>query len=450
MNRMEEYRALARELETPPPALEHTLTRALDRDRARRRRNRLLRPLGALAGALGAFVVLVNVSAPLARAVSQVPGLRELAAAVTFSPSLTRAVENQYVQWVEQADTDGDVTGTVEYMIADPGQVNVFYTLESPRYADLDVTPRIQALDGTELESYSLSSRAAEEDGPLRWLVINFFGGPAPESFRLTLEVTAREARDGQAPDANIWEESPAARETVVAVLEFDLTVDPQAAQAVKRVALDRTLELDGQKITLTELEIYPTHLRLDVAEDEGNSAWLRGLQFYVQLDSGETFLPVTNGVLSNRSQDDPGITSYRADSFYFCDARSLTVVVTGAEWLDKDMEWVEVDLKTLEAERMPQDAQLWQARQLDQGWLVTVRARQREENTAHSVFLSSFRDEEGVERGIWSSSVRFDEDGEYFYETVLLADCPGSRVWLQPAYTRLWTAEEPVRLEIW
>lgn len=89
MNRMEEYRALVRELETAPPALEHTLTRAQARDRARRRRNRLLRPLGALAGVLGAFVVLVNVSAPLARAVSQVPGLRELAAAVTISPSLT-------------------------------------------------------------------------------------------------------------------------------------------------------------------------------------------------------------------------------------------------------------------------------------------------------------------------------------------------------------------------
>lgn len=35
MNRMEEYRALVRELETAPPALEHTLTRAQARDRAR-------------------------------------------------------------------------------------------------------------------------------------------------------------------------------------------------------------------------------------------------------------------------------------------------------------------------------------------------------------------------------------------------------------------------------
>lgn len=449
MNRMEEYRALARELETAPPALEYTLTRALARDRARRRRNRLLRPLGALAGVLGAFVVLVNVSAPLARAVSQVPGLRELAAAVTISPSLTRAVKNQYVQWVEQTDTDGEVTGTVEYMIADPGQVNVFYTLESPLYAGLDAVPGIQALDGTAFESYSLSSRPVEGDGTLRWLVINFFGDPAPESFRLTLEVTAREARAGGDSTARIWEELPEAEEPAVAVLEFDLAVDPQAAQAVERVALDQTLTLDGQKITLTELEIYPTHLRLNVAEDEGNSAWLENLEFYVQLGSGETFRPMSNGVLSSRSQDDPGITSYRADSFYFCDARRLTVVITGAEWLDKDMEWVEVDLETLEAERLPQDAQLWQAQPLENGWLVTVRARQREKNAAYSVFLPHFRDEEGVERGLWASSVRFDDAGEYFYETFLLEDCPGSRVWLQPAYTRLWTAEEPISIRI-
>ena len=91
MNRNEEYSALLRELEDTPPALEKALPRA----RARLRRRRVLQPAASLAGLACCFVLLVNFCAPVAYACSRVPLLRELAAAVTFSPSLSRAVDNE-------------------------------------------------------------------------------------------------------------------------------------------------------------------------------------------------------------------------------------------------------------------------------------------------------------------------------------------------------------------
>ena len=92
MNRNEEYKALLQELEPVPTALDGTAERAL----RRRRRDRRLRifgvPAGSLAACFIAFVLLVNLFPPFARACGNVPVLRALAQAVAWSPSLSAAV----------------------------------------------------------------------------------------------------------------------------------------------------------------------------------------------------------------------------------------------------------------------------------------------------------------------------------------------------------------------
>ena len=90
MNRMEEYRELLNELEelTETIELEETLNRAISRQK---RKKIMFRPLIGLAASFALFVLLVNFSTTVADACSGIPVLRELAEAVTFSPSLTDA-----------------------------------------------------------------------------------------------------------------------------------------------------------------------------------------------------------------------------------------------------------------------------------------------------------------------------------------------------------------------
>ena len=141
MTRNEEYQALLQELETTPAALDGAVERAL----RRRKRDRRLRlfgvPAGSLAACFAAFVLLVNLFPPFARACGSVPVLRELAQAVAWSPSLSAAVENDYVQPIGQSQTVNGVTATVEYVIVDRKQLNIFYTLDyapdlGPMWAD--------------------------------------------------------------------------------------------------------------------------------------------------------------------------------------------------------------------------------------------------------------------------------------------------------------------------
>ncbi|MEI3305127.1 MAG: hypothetical protein V8R40_03325 [Dysosmobacter sp.] len=99
MNRNEEYQALLAELESVPPALETTVDRAVKRETASRHRWRLLGiPVRSLAACFTVFVLLVNLFPPFAAACGNVPLLRQVAKAVAWSPSLSAAVDNEFVQ----------------------------------------------------------------------------------------------------------------------------------------------------------------------------------------------------------------------------------------------------------------------------------------------------------------------------------------------------------------
>ena len=136
MNRKNEFEAMIEELNQPAPGLEATLDRAYKKKR-KRTTQMIVRPLAGFAACFAVFVLLVNFCAPVAYACSLVPGLRELAAAVTFSRSLTDAVENEYVQTMDLSQTDNDITAEVAYLIVDQKQVNVFYRLDSDKYEKL-------------------------------------------------------------------------------------------------------------------------------------------------------------------------------------------------------------------------------------------------------------------------------------------------------------------------
>ena len=125
MNRKEEFEAMIEELNQPAPGLEATLDRAYKKKR-KRTTKMIVRPVAGLAACFAVFVLLVNFCAPVAYACSQIPVLRELAAAVTFSRSLTDAVENEYVQTMDLSQTQNDITAEVAYLIVDQKQVNVF------------------------------------------------------------------------------------------------------------------------------------------------------------------------------------------------------------------------------------------------------------------------------------------------------------------------------------
>ena len=342
MDRMEEYAALQAQLEEHPSALAYTVQRARARRARRRRLRRFGVPLGSLAGAMALFVLLVNLSAPFALACSHIPVLKELAAAVSFSPTLSTAVEHDYAQRIDQTQSANGVTMTLNYLMADPAQLIFFVTVTGPEDASLmELRPKLKGPDGEELEGFSLMSSSVAPGELSNAITVAFNGeeeSQLPESLRLTCEV---QAHIPDVTDAGEW--------TADAVVTFDLPLDQRFRGQGRTVEVNRWLELDGNNIRIVDLELYPTHARLNLEQDPDNAEELQSLDFYLEDKKGNRYEKGSASGLTAMGD------SYLFESPYFSDPDSLTLHITKAEWLEKSQKFITVSLKTGEAlEPMP------------------------------------------------------------------------------------------------
>ncbi len=457
MNRKNEFEAMIEELNRCAPGLEATLDRAYKRKR-KRTTQMIVRPLAGLAACFAVFVLLVNFCAPVAYACSLVPGLRELAAAVTFSRSLTDAVENEYVQPMDLSQTQNDITAEVAYLIVDQKQVNVFYRLNSDIYTDLEADPEVLNPNGNRCPAAYSKNDFGIENGELRSITIDFVEGNVPDSLRIKMDVyTNGIPHENVAPDRavdDIYSDDIYEEPDYLAHFDFLLEFDPKFTATGKVFPVNQTVILEGQAITITDIEVYPTHMRVDITESEVNTAWLKDLEFYIETDWGMKFDPVSNGITATGSENSPSMVSYRADSSYFYEADHLKLVITGAQWLRKDMKTTYLNLVTGEHGEIPEGSEFVSATRQGSGWVVRFKADLKEDGPMYQLFGHLFYDADGNEYEInqWSSTYGdFDEDGNatFFYDEFPLKKFTGDEVWLSPQYSHNWVAEDLIVITV-
>jgi hypothetical protein len=126
-------------------------------------------------------------------------------------------------------------------------------------------------------------------------------------------------------------------------------------------------------------------------------------------------------------------------------------MVITGAEWLNHDMETTYVNLVAGETGKLPEGVNFVGAEKEEGGWLVTFKAKERRDAYSHQLFGLTFLDAQGEEHQIWSWShgIRYDlpedEKETHFGVEFPLADYYADEVWLKPAYSHLWQADNDI-----
>ncbi len=437
MNRMEEYGELRMELEKNVPDLNRVLERARKRKKCRQR---VWGSAVGMAASFVLFVMLVNFSSSAAYACAQIPILRELAEVVKFSRSLSDAVENEYVQELDLVQEDGDVSVKVEYLIVDQKQVNVFYRLYSKKSsAPLNAEPYVLSADQTPPPPCVYRTLGLDlKNGELKSVSIDFAEEDVPEQLLLRLK---------------IYEGTALANEReYIAEFDFLLEFDPLFTEAGKEFSIKETVVLDEQKITITSVEVYPTHMRINIEDDANNTAWLKKLYFYIVTDTGEIFNVISKG-LSAIGGDSPTMTSFLADSTYFYEAKIIKLVITGAQWLSKDSDKVHINLENVEADGLPEGVELISTKKLGESWIVRLRAVQREENYFHEILEMKFYDETGSEYDIRQVSYSINTSEikkNYFIVEMELEEYQGKEVWMKPVYSHEWSAKKEVIVDIY
>ena len=429
MNRNEEYLNLMKELEENTPDLTRSVRKA------KNRRNRVAfayRPLAGLAACFALFVLLVNVSVPVAQACANVPFLRPLVEAVTFSRSLSDAVENDYVQQLDLVQENNGVTAKVEHIIVDQKQVNIFYRLESEECKAMYTIPKVLHKDGINKESCTwrtpINDVANEE---LRLITLDYHDEEVSNSLQLMLYVYS-----------NSQEEDGA-----IAQFRFLLEFDPECIAEAVVYPIEQTVILDGQSITITDITVYPTHLQVNTVDAADNTAWLKALDFYIETESGRFDLPA-GGILAASTEE--GSNSFRADSIYFYDAKEIKLVITGARWLSKDMEKIKIDLTTGEADALPEGVTLVPVDAENSMSPVMLHVRWDWNENQHIMLSMVYYDAEGNQCQTPVSGRNCGvHDGNCWYEWLDLKSYPHDHIWVGLTYTHGWKAENPVTIDI-
>ena len=449
MTRMEEYQAMMSRLEIIPEEAAGSIQRA----KARRRRNhRVLRPLAGIAAAFCMFVGSVNLSPSVAAACMEIPLLDKLTEAVMFSPSLQKAVEHDYVQPLGLEESQNGITVRVEHVIVDQKQVNIFYTVTSEEYPFIAAHADLLEADTDEgVKAGIVYGDYRVTMGEMRHIVADFADGTVPSQMRLLVDVMAVErAADGEEPTNEAWDASR--KEDPTASFTFLMTFDPQFTEQGRISHPNQSFTLDGNTFTITELGIYPSHIRIHIDEDPENESWINSLRFYLELEDGTVIEKGGNSISAWGDPDTPSMTTYMAESSYFYDADCFRLVVTGADFLEKDFGRTYVDLETQTVENIPEGHEFVSATKVGNDWELNF--LHPDDGVSHVQVYDTFYDVDGNRistDGMWWSG---GEDGT-IEEPIMresgyrLKDVSGTEVWLEPSYSYIWYAEEPVIVEV-
>lgn len=474
MNRNEEYMDLMKELDENVPEVQDSLQRGR---RRKARKQFLYQPLMGLAAVFMLFVLSVNISAPVAKAFSNVPFLKELTKAVTFSKSLSDAIENDYVKETGLKQTKDEVTVEVTSIIVDRERLTVFYRFESDKYEKLAANCTLFDESGEDTlgtVSYEMGGVGIPNEEvrcvTADYITINMTDmikmEAMPEKVQFHMVVWDGEAGERElfAGTNHVFDWEKAAEKYYITSFDFLLDLDPESMPEAKHYEVNQILKIDGQKLTVTDIQVYPTYMCVNVEDAAENAVSLKDLHFYVETEDGERFYN-SGGVSFTIAvdSDTPTLISFETESPYFSDAESLKLVVTGAEWMEKGLERARVNLETEETSNLPEN--------------VTLKQIRKENETVYMVFEQQYEfmmdDRTGTMIGRKLTidpftTKYYDAEGEEYKgkceiylinkDDVLTGVCqfeyrlenyPYEEVWLENTYSSIWTAEEEISIVI-
>ena len=357
MNREQEHYALKNEVISPPASLDNVIKIAQARAVKRTIRNSIIMPFGTCAAAFILFVVLVNFSPLIASAFEQVPGLQKLTEFVTFSPSLSGAVEHGHVQSLEMEQAiNEDVIMRVEHVILDGQQLHIFYVFESSVYNNIgyslggrgtnaDIVPDC-CMDPAEICAYHdnfipvtlvLAMPLDIKTGQLQYVTIGF-DEMVPTT--VIFEGSVHDLSSGT--DLNTSH--------LLGRFKFVINVDDIFAQQ-EIIEVNQGFDIAGQHLKITTVELNPIHTRINIESDwVNNTEVLQRLVFFMENENGELFYPpaLSTGGLINlpmggTDNDGPWrLDTHFLESAFFSKCERLTIYITGIEWIG--MEWMGTD----------------------------------------------------------------------------------------------------------
>lgn len=351
---------------------------------------RMQKAVAVAACTLLIFTGAVNLSPAFASTAAKVPIVRELVKAVAFDPSMKAAIEHDYVQMVKKSATDNGYTLHVEYLVADPRNLTIYYKmneiteLNENYYEQYRFDFDLVDMDGNHLEGYGASwdyPISEEEKEALNTVKINLSGDETlPEQVQLRLIVKEavplseeeqkqleQSRQQGGIAGSIAHFEEPEREYEQVAELVVPLVIDQSSLFNVRTLELNYTAVLDGQKVVFDKVEIYPTQVRVLWHPDEANTHLISELEIELQSRERGKWEGISNGVSGIGAVNSTERQTW-LESSWFSEEEEYQLAITQYALIPKDKQMVSYDYTTNTFTNLPEYARLKEARPCESG----------------------------------------------------------------------------------
>ncbi|WP_254782329.1 DUF4179 domain-containing protein [Bacillus sp. OK048] len=285
------------------------------------------------------FFTSVRLSPAFAEYVAVIPGMEKLVELIRFDKGKLQAIQHDYYEEINVSQEKNGLAFTVDGAIADEESLVLFYSLESlEKQKELTIEEvHLERFDGKKLDfgSYSGGRDFISQDGETTFndMFEYHFHTPLKErSFRLRVKVK----KD---------------RQTEEYLLQFQLKKDIQKKKTIK---LDKTVTIEGEKITFVTAEIYPLRVAVHVKMDPANTKKLLEFEdLHIVDEQGQTWNKIANGVTASRISDDEAIIYLQSN--YFNEPKELYIILNKIQAVDKEDANIIIDTQNKQILKQPE-----------------------------------------------------------------------------------------------
>jgi hypothetical protein len=295
------------------------------------------------------FITLIRVSPTFAATLSKVPVLKYIVQLINYDKGLKSAVENEFIQHIGVSDEHNGIVFTVDDVIIDEERMIIFYTIENK---EDDYFVELYGVDVKDKEneylnaclSYGWVDERDEHDSSKSHgkISISFTEeSTIPEIFIVEPILIKSQREDGCVIE--VIDENEDKNRTNQKNKEFEpkngwhveFLVDKSRFENMKQIYnIDKTVDIEGQKITFKSIAISPTRSAVKVEFDSSNTKKIFSFENLKLVDENrEEWAP--KGVTAAFTGENTRTLYF--ESNYFTEPKELYLKGSSFYALDKD-----------------------------------------------------------------------------------------------------------------
>jgi len=312
----------------------------LEQVKIKKRRIRKYSILVVAALLLITLATSIRVSPAFANAVGSLPGMERIVSLIQFDKGFTAAVENNYYQEIGISQSQKDATLTIDGVVADEERMLIFYTTKNLEGSGEMRAQRIWMYGeaGKELPIGGISygnDNKSESDSSL-------YHGTIDMSFQEKLKESKFEIKMSFEDDHEKYDFN----------LKFE--IEP-AKDSGKTIHVNKTVSIEGQKITVKEITITPLRVAIHIQKDPANTMKIFEIKdLALKNEKGELWTSTKNGLLASHLSEDEQILYL--ESNYFDQFKKLTLTMSKVQAMPKEESYILVDTKNKKILKQPSE----------------------------------------------------------------------------------------------